>query len=73
MKRRDEENMDRKTEAKWMDITSVLLDPALSFCLDEYKIKGVEEVKYMVGQEDRVNARNHESLVSYLHHWSQDH
>ncbi|XP_048845005.1 uncharacterized protein C1orf21 homolog [Brienomyrus brachyistius] len=29
---------------------------------DEYKTKGVEEVKYMVGQEDRVNARNHENL-----------
>ncbi|XP_046727336.1 uncharacterized protein C1orf21 homolog [Silurus meridionalis] len=29
---------------------------------DEYKIKGVEEVKYMRGDEDRVNARNQENL-----------
>ncbi|XP_036377661.1 uncharacterized protein C1orf21 homolog [Megalops cyprinoides] len=37
---------------------------------DEYKVKGVEEVKYMRGgEEDRVNARNQENLeksaVSY--------
>ncbi|XP_023653847.1 uncharacterized protein C1orf21 homolog [Paramormyrops kingsleyae] len=32
---------------------------------DEYKTQGVEEVKYMVGQEDRVNARNHENLEKY--------
>uniref|UniRef100_A0A8K9WNH5 Uncharacterized protein n=1 Tax=Oncorhynchus mykiss TaxID=8022 RepID=A0A8K9WNH5_ONCMY len=30
---------------------------------DEYKMKGVEEVKYMRGEEDRVNARNQENLV----------
>ncbi|XP_065102831.1 uncharacterized protein C1orf21 homolog [Paramisgurnus dabryanus] len=29
---------------------------------DEYKMKGVEEVKYMHGEEDRVNARNQENL-----------
>lgn len=29
---------------------------------DEYKVKGVEEVKYMRGEEDRVNARNQENL-----------
>ncbi|XP_051949681.1 uncharacterized protein C1orf21 homolog [Xyrauchen texanus] len=29
---------------------------------DEYKMKGVEEVKYMRGEEDRVNARNQENL-----------
>ncbi|XP_071261963.1 uncharacterized protein C1orf21-like isoform X2 [Salvelinus alpinus] len=28
----------------------------------EYKMKGVEEVKYMRGEEDRVNARNQENL-----------
>ena len=31
--------------------------------LDEYKMKGVEEVKYMRGDENRVNARNQENLV----------
>ncbi|KAJ3599466.1 hypothetical protein NHX12_033427 [Muraenolepis orangiensis] len=30
---------------------------------DEYKMKGVEEVKYMRGEEERVNARNQENLV----------
>ncbi|KAI5610445.1 hypothetical protein C0J50_5268, partial [Silurus asotus] len=34
---------------------------------DEYKIKGVEEVKYMRGDEDRVNARNQENLVRHSH------
>ncbi|XP_030640749.1 uncharacterized protein C1orf21 homolog [Chanos chanos] len=29
---------------------------------DEYKMKGVEEVKYMQGEEERVNARNQENL-----------
>ncbi|CAL9696410.1 unnamed protein product [Knipowitschia caucasica] len=29
---------------------------------DEYKLKGVEEVKYMRGEETRVNARNLENL-----------
>uniref|UniRef100_A0A3Q2NPS6 Uncharacterized protein n=1 Tax=Fundulus heteroclitus TaxID=8078 RepID=A0A3Q2NPS6_FUNHE len=29
---------------------------------DEYKMKGVEEVKYMRGDENRVNARNQENL-----------
>ncbi|KAJ8357353.1 hypothetical protein SKAU_G00201470 [Synaphobranchus kaupii] len=29
---------------------------------DEYKVKGVEEVKYMRGEEDRVNSRNQENL-----------
>ncbi|KAF3691029.1 putative protein C1orf21 -like protein [Channa argus] len=29
---------------------------------DEYKMKGVEEVKYMRGEENRVNARNQENL-----------
>ncbi|KAM9475292.1 uncharacterized protein C1orf21 homolog [Clarias gariepinus] len=29
---------------------------------DEYRMKGVEEVKYMRGEEDRVNARNQENL-----------
>uniref|UniRef100_A0A3B3Z7B2 Uncharacterized protein n=1 Tax=Periophthalmus magnuspinnatus TaxID=409849 RepID=A0A3B3Z7B2_9GOBI len=28
----------------------------------EYKLKGVEEVKYMRGEENRVNARNQENL-----------
>ncbi|KPP68330.1 hypothetical protein Z043_113003 [Scleropages formosus] len=33
---------------------------------DEYKMKAVEEVKYMrAGDEDRVNARNQENLVRY--------
>ncbi|XP_024909819.1 uncharacterized protein C1orf21 homolog isoform X2 [Cynoglossus semilaevis] len=31
---------------------------------DEYKLKGVEEVKYMRGEENRVNARNQENLGS---------
>ncbi|KAM4629122.1 uncharacterized protein C1orf21 homolog [Polymixia lowei] len=30
--------------------------------VNEYKMKGVEEVKYMRGEEDRVNARNQENL-----------
>ncbi|KAI1882864.1 hypothetical protein AGOR_G00239300 [Albula goreensis] len=29
---------------------------------DEYKMKAVEEVKYMRGEEDRVNTRNQENL-----------
>ncbi|XP_077389887.1 uncharacterized protein C1orf21 homolog [Festucalex cinctus] len=29
---------------------------------DEYKMKGVEEVKYMRGEENRINARNQENL-----------
>ncbi|CAL8349284.1 unnamed protein product [Gadus morhua 'NCC'] len=28
---------------------------------DEYKMKGVEEVKYMRGEEERLNARNQEN------------
>ncbi|XP_073765440.1 uncharacterized protein isoform X2 [Danio rerio] len=35
---------------------------------DEYKMKGVEEVKYMRGEEDRVNARNQENLVRFKTH-----
>lgn len=35
----------------------------LSLSSDEYKMKGVEEVKYMRGEENRVNARNQENLV----------
>uniref|UniRef100_A0A8C8BR85 Uncharacterized protein n=1 Tax=Oncorhynchus tshawytscha TaxID=74940 RepID=A0A8C8BR85_ONCTS len=35
---------------------------------DEYKMKGVEEVKYMRGEEDRVNARNQENLVRERRH-----
>uniref|UniRef100_A0A3Q3J9E4 Uncharacterized protein n=1 Tax=Monopterus albus TaxID=43700 RepID=A0A3Q3J9E4_MONAL len=34
---------------------------------DEYKMKGVEEVKYMRGDESRVNARNQENLVRDAH------
>uniref|UniRef100_A0A3Q3KU41 Uncharacterized protein n=1 Tax=Mastacembelus armatus TaxID=205130 RepID=A0A3Q3KU41_9TELE len=34
---------------------------------DEYKMKGVEEVKYMRGDENRVNARNQENLVRHTH------
>uniref|UniRef100_A0A3Q1HDM3 Uncharacterized protein n=1 Tax=Anabas testudineus TaxID=64144 RepID=A0A3Q1HDM3_ANATE len=34
---------------------------------DEYKMKGVEEVKYMRGDENRVNARNQENLVRERH------
>ncbi|CAF89947.1 unnamed protein product, partial [Tetraodon nigroviridis] len=33
----------------------------------EYKMKGVEEVKYMRGDENRVNARNQENLVRRTH------
>lgn len=37
---------------------------------DEYKMKGVEEVKYMRGDENRVNARNQENLVRLTQtHW----
>lgn len=47
----------------------------MTFCKrvssDEYKMKGVEEVKYMKGEENRVNARNQENLVrhtrSFMH------
>ncbi|XP_062854895.1 uncharacterized protein C1orf21 [Trichomycterus rosablanca] len=36
---------------------------------DEYRMKGVEEVKYMRGEEDRVNAHNQENLdKSSTHH-----
>jgi hypothetical protein len=31
-------------------------------------MKGVEEVKYMRGEEDRVNARNQENLVREERH-----
>uniref|UniRef100_A0AAY5E9L0 Uncharacterized protein n=1 Tax=Electrophorus electricus TaxID=8005 RepID=A0AAY5E9L0_ELEEL len=34
---------------------------------DEYRMKGVVEVKYMHGEEDRVNARNQENLVRHTH------
>uniref|UniRef100_A0AAQ4PW18 Uncharacterized protein n=1 Tax=Gasterosteus aculeatus aculeatus TaxID=481459 RepID=A0AAQ4PW18_GASAC len=34
---------------------------------DEYKMKGVEEVKYMRGEETRLNARNQENLVRETH------
>ncbi|KAK1801164.1 hypothetical protein P4O66_022672 [Electrophorus voltai] len=33
---------------------------------DEYRMKGVVEVKYMHGEEDRVNARNQENLEKSL-------
>ena len=39
----------------------------LSLSSDEYKMKGVEEVKYMRGDENRVNARNQENLVRHTH------
>ncbi|KAG1969165.1 hypothetical protein F2P79_001348 [Pimephales promelas] len=29
---------------------------------DEYKLKGVEKVKYMHGEEERANSRNQENL-----------
>ncbi|KAG9343449.1 hypothetical protein JZ751_013613 [Albula glossodonta] len=34
----------------------------LCLSVDEYKMKAVEEVKYMRGEEDRVNTRNQENL-----------
>ncbi len=39
----------------------------LSLFADEYKMKGVEEVKYMRRDENRVNARNQENLVRHAH------
>ncbi|XP_077065882.1 uncharacterized protein C1orf21 homolog isoform X1 [Siphateles boraxobius] len=30
---------------------------------DEYKLKGVEKVKYMHGEEERANSRNQENLL----------
>ncbi|KAK0140482.1 hypothetical protein N1851_022543 [Merluccius polli] len=38
------------------------MDLELSTVAYEYKMKGVEEVKYMRGEEERVNARNQENL-----------
>lgn len=41
-----------------------VLFPVDSFCVvDEYKLKGVEKVKYMHGEEERTNTRNQENLV----------
>uniref|UniRef100_A0A9J8AY26 Uncharacterized protein n=1 Tax=Cyprinus carpio carpio TaxID=630221 RepID=A0A9J8AY26_CYPCA len=36
---------------------------------DEYKLKGVEKVKYMHGEEERTNTRNQENLEksTFLH------
>lgn len=45
----------------------LFLSPNLSISSDEYKMKGVEEVKYMRGDENRVNARNQENLVRDAH------
>ena len=39
------------------------LSLSLSLSSDEYKMKGVEEVKYMRGEEERLNARNQENTV----------
>ncbi|KAG7513850.1 hypothetical protein JOB18_018395 [Solea senegalensis] len=41
---------------------SLPFSPNLTVFSDEYKMKGVEEVKYMRGEENRVNARNQENL-----------
>ncbi|XP_047672862.1 uncharacterized protein C1orf21 homolog isoform X1 [Tachysurus fulvidraco] len=39
-----------------------------AFSSDEYKVKGVEKVKYMqVGEEERMNTRNQEHLVYHTH------
>lgn len=52
---------------------ALCLSLTMTFCKrvssDEYKMKGVEEVKYMKGEENRVNARNQENLVrhTFLH------
>ncbi|KAL6459318.1 hypothetical protein MHYP_G00327900 [Metynnis hypsauchen] len=40
---------------------------------DEYRMKGVEEVKYMRGEEDRVNARNQENLEKSSAHKTKLH
>lgn len=45
----------------------VVVYPPPSVLSDEYKMKGVEEVKYMRGDENRVNARNQENLVRHTH------
>ena len=42
---------------------SVSPSVSLSLSSDEYKMKGVEEVKYMRGEEERLNARNQENTV----------
>ncbi|KAK2860834.1 hypothetical protein Q7C36_005000 [Tachysurus vachellii] len=40
-----------------------------AFSSDEYKLKGVEKVKYMQGEEERMNTRNQEHLEksTFLH------
>ncbi|XP_058251030.1 uncharacterized protein C1orf21 homolog isoform X2 [Hemibagrus wyckioides] len=40
-----------------------------AFSSDEYKLKGVEKVKYMHGEEERMNTRNQEHLEksTFLH------
>ncbi|XP_053484556.1 uncharacterized protein C1orf21 homolog [Ictalurus furcatus] len=40
-----------------------------AFSSDEYKMKGVEKVKYMHGDEERMNTRNQEHLEksTFLH------
>ncbi|KTF72874.1 hypothetical protein cypCar_00048538 [Cyprinus carpio] len=41
----------------------VILSVLYSFCLDEYRLKGVEKVKYMHGEEECTNTQNQETLV----------
>lgn len=36
--------------------------------VDEYKLKEVEKVKYMHGEEERMNTRNQENLVRFDAH-----
>ncbi|XP_062849844.1 uncharacterized protein C1orf21 homolog isoform X3 [Trichomycterus rosablanca] len=40
-----------------------------AFSSDEYKMKGVEKVKYLHGEEERMNTRNQEHLEksTFLH------
>lgn len=55
---------------KWIKKpVQVILSVLNSFCLDEYKRKGVEKVKYMHGEEERTNTRNQENLENstFLH------
>lgn len=50
-----------------LSLPSITMSVSLSLSSDEYKMKGVEEVKYMRGEENRVNARNQENLVRDTH------
>ena len=62
---------EHQPQRKEDDVSNPALYPSylsLSLSLsDEYRMKAVEEVKYMRGEEDRVSARNQENLVRHMH------